>query len=160
VSTYQTIPHATWTKVDNHDLEVRQDSGATVSIYLGAEGPQFNAGESRTTWAVRLKPGDGREKEAGRIYVAPESMPEIVYVSRDVVIQLSSDAYSVTGVRAAWESLGDRDLAMALSLAELAVRRLRDEQQRRDAFGRYPVGDVAKASESPDAPQFGTARGF
>ncbi len=145
-SAYQTIPHATWTKVEGHDLEVLQNSGGTVTIYLSADGPVFRAGDPGNTWSVRARRQNG--DPIGHIHVSPESMPEIVYVSRDVVIQLSSDAYSVTGVRAAWESLSDRDIAMALSLAELAVRRLRDEQLRRDQFGRYAaLPEVRKADD-------------
>jgi hypothetical protein len=123
-------------------VEVYQNSGATVTVPVADQLALPNI--SPAHWEVRHVDS----MPLGRVYVDPESMPEMVYVSRDVVIQLSSDVYSVTGARGAWEHLSDRDVSMALSLAELAVRRLRDEQLRRDQFGRYAaLPEVRKADD-------------
>lgn len=138
----QSIPSNIWTALEaDPRVEVSHNAGHNVMIASGTEVilPHLSPG----AWRVRAQVDHQRH---GSIYVPPENMPEMVYVSRDVVIQLSSDLYSVTGVRGAWEQLSDRDVSMALSLAELAVRRLRDEQLRRDAFGRHaPPPDVRRA---------------
>lgn len=136
----QTVSNCMWTAVGHgRRLEVYQNSGATVTVPVADQLALPDISPAR--WEVRSVDLPA----LGHVYVDPESMPEMLYVSREVVIQLSSDVYSVSGVRGAWEQLSDRDVAMALSLAELAVRRLRDEQLRRDQFGRWPAPEVRKA---------------
>jgi hypothetical protein len=144
-SSYQTIPHATWTRIERHDLEVYQNSGATLSVFIGnSDGVHFRSMGSTAGWRVRPAP-EGRPK----LNLSDQDLPALVMVdgSRsewDLTAEPGSD-----GLPKWLDNVSDRELAIAAALLDLAQARVEDARRRLRVLG--PVSMAAGPSEDLNA---------